>query len=249
MENLNWWEDFYDDTLGDVTLTSATESIYDFMSKLLPETAKLTVFDQCCGKGYLTKEFAKHGYSALGIDASKSFIDFANKNFASENCRFVHGNAKTFLAPEPFDIAINWNTSFAYDEDDEENFKMLKAFSDNLKTGGHFFISTLNPDFVKLHFEKYIDHSFEQDGQLIKCVKESFIEGNMLKSYWHVEFPGGKNVTKFGQIKMYSIDELNMALLRYNLFIENVYSNINFKNLSSDYGSMIIYGRKYEVRQ
>ncbi len=46
---------FFDDTLGDVTLTSATESIYDFMSKLLPETAKLTVFDQCCGKDTLQK--------------------------------------------------------------------------------------------------------------------------------------------------------------------------------------------------
>lgn len=247
MSNINWWENFYENEYCIQTLTSETKPVYNFISQFLPNGENLTIFDQCCGKGHLSYEFAKHGYSTLGIDSSKTFIEFANNNYASENCKFVLGDAKTFVSKEAFDVAINWYTSFGYDESDEENFKMIRALSENLKTGGQFFISTFNPDFINVHFEKYLDRSFEYNGQFIKCIKESFIENNMLKSWWHFEFPDGCKEKYFGQTKIYSIDELNSALLRYNLYIEHVYGSLNFDKLTQDFGSIIIYGRKYDV--
>lgn len=248
MENSDWCKDFFDDSVVDVILTKHAVPVYEFITKFICESNNLKVFDQCCGKGYITNEFAKHGYFALGIDASEKYIDFANKNFASENCSFVLGDAKTFRAGENFDIGINWNTSFAYDEDDEENFRMIKSFADNLKAGAQFFIATFNPDYIKQNFQKFLNRDFEKDGKFFKCVKESFIENNMLKSYWHVTSPDGQKFTKFGQTKMYSLDELNEELLNNNLFIENVYENINFEKFSKNSGNMIIYGRKREIR-
>lgn len=124
---------------------------------------------------------------------------------------------------------------------------MIKAFSDNLKSNAQIFISTLNPDFIKYNFKKFLNRDFEKDGKLYKCIKESYIENNMLKSYWHVTCPDGKKFKKFGQTKMYSVYELNKILLNSSLLIENVYGNINFEKFSQNSGSMIIYGRKYET--
>lgn len=248
MENSDWWKDFFDDIIVDVTLTKNAEPVCKFISEFICADKDLKVFDQCCGKGFITNEFAKRGHFCLGIDASEKYIDFANENFSCGNCTFVLGDAKTFTAEEKFDIGINWNTSFAYDENDEENFKMIKSFADNLKTGAHFFIATFNPDYIKQNFQKFLNRDFEKDGKLFKCLKESFIENNMLKSYWHVTCPDGQKFTKFGQTKMYSVTELNEELLNHNLFIENVYENINFEKFSKNSGSMIIYGRKREIR-
>lgn len=248
MTETNWWENFYDNSLGDSTLTTNTEPVYKFISELIPQNKQLTIFDQCCGKGHLTYEFAKHGHISLGIDMSKSCIDFAKENFLSDTCKFIQTDAKKYVSDKPFDVVINWNTSFGYDENDEENFKILEAFASNLKPGGKFIISTLNPKFIKLHFEKFLDRSFMLNGDVVNYVKESFIEGNMLKSYWHMEFSDGRKAKKFGQTKMYSIDELNDILLKYNLFIENVFGNIYYDKLSDNSGSMIIYGSKYDIR-
>lgn len=107
MEILNWWEDFYDDTLTDVILTKTAEPVYNFISEFLSGIRNLKVFDKCCGNGYLTNEFAVHGYRATGVDASEIYIDFANKNYGSDNCKFIQADAKTFVNEEKFDIGIN----------------------------------------------------------------------------------------------------------------------------------------------
>lgn len=241
-----WWIDFYGGTLENTTLTVDVEPVYNFITYFLPQKNKLNIFDQCCGRGYLTNEFAKNNNKALGIDLSKAHIDFANEKFANKNCKFICTDAKKYVSNNKFDLAINWNTSFGYEENDEENFKILKKLSDNLKFGGIFIISTINPDFIKNNFQKYLTRDFKKNGKIIKCTKESFLEGNMLKSHWHIFEDNNKKIIKSGQTKLYSVYELNTILLKYNLFIENLYGDINFTNYNEDSPNMIIYGKKNE---
>ena len=143
-KNDKWWIDFFQSDFTEVVLNQQAAETVHFMQQIGQLLPGMKVFDQCCGKGYLSHELDKAGLEVTGIDISTPYIEYAEKHLASARAEFVLGDAETYLRPEQYDICINWNTSFGYHEDDDLNEKMLLAFSNNLKPGGQFFFSTMN---------------------------------------------------------------------------------------------------------
>ena len=160
-----WWLDFFKGGFSEVVLNQQAHETLLFMQQVGELTESMNVFDQCCGKGYLAHEFDKAMMNVIGIDSSADYIAYAKNELESGRANFLLGDANEFMKEDYFDVCINWNTSFAYHSCDKENERMLVPFSKNLKVGGQFFICTMNPLFIRKHFQVVIG-SFETFGEL-----------------------------------------------------------------------------------
>ena len=239
-----WWIDFFKGDFTEVVLNQQAEETVGFMQRTGRLEPGMNVFDQCCGKGYLAHELDKAGLRVTGIDISEPYIAYAQKHLSSESATFVLGDASTYLRPGEFDISINWNTSFGYHEDDAENERMLIPFSSNLKDGGQFFFSTMNPLFIHKHFQRYIVKQVPSGDSTIITIRESWIEDGMMKSNWLIVYPDGHRETAYGQTKLYSLEQFEAMFLRHGLRVEQAFGDLSHSPYDEDHPSMIIYGKK-----
>ena len=72
--------------------------------------ADTSLLDLCCGKGELLATWARdHGITGTGVDISTVFLAAARERAdelgVAERVGFVHGDASTYVAPEPVDVA------------------------------------------------------------------------------------------------------------------------------------------------
>ena len=239
-----WWIDFFKGDFTEVVLNQQAEETVGFMQRTGRLDPGMNVFDQCCGKGYLAHELDKARLRVTGIDISEPYIAYAQKHLSSERATFVLGDASTYLRPGEFDISINWNTSFGYHEDDAENERMLIPFSSNLKDGGQFFFSTMNPLFIHKHFQRYIVKQVPSGDSTIITIRESWIEDGMMKSNWLIVYPDGHRETAYGQTKLYSLEQFEAMFLRHGLRVEQAFGDLSLSPYDEDHPSMIIYGKK-----
>ena len=239
-----WWIDFFKGDFTEVVLNQQAEETVRFMKRIGRVEPGMNVFDQCCGKGYLAHELDKAGLSVTGIDISEPYITYARKYLASERASFVLGDAETYLRADAFDISVNWNTSFGYHQHDSENERMLIPFSKNLKAGGQFFFSTMNPLFIHKHFQRFIVKQVPSGDSTIITIRESWIEEGMMKSNWLIVYPDGHREAAYGQTKLYSLEQFKSMFLRHGLKVEQVYGDLSLSPYDEDHPSMIIYGKK-----
>ncbi len=239
-----WWLDFFKGDFSEVVLNQQARDTLSFMQSIGELNPGMMVFDQCCGKGYLAHEFDNAGFDVLGIDTSEDYIAYAKQNLESTRVTFLLGDAKEYFNDEYFDVCINWNTSFAYNTDDKENERMLVPFGKNLKQGGQFFICTMNPLFIHKHFQKFIVKQVPSEDSTIITIRESRIENDMMMSDWLIVYPDGHREMKFGQTKLYSLEQFKVMLERQNLYIDKVFGDIYQSPYDEDHPSMIIYGHK-----
>lgn len=70
----------------------------------------MTVLDLCCGKGEMLSSWARdHQITGTGVDISTVFLAAARERVAelgvTDRVTFVHGDAATYVAGEPVDVA------------------------------------------------------------------------------------------------------------------------------------------------
>lgn len=239
----NWFMDFYASDVGEITLTQNMKDSADIIFKLCNPQKDTKLLDLCCGKGYLSNELSQRGLNVVGVDLSEKYINFANKNYNSKNCKFVRDNAETFRLKTPADIIVNWHTSMAYSENDAKNKLMLKSMAENLKEGGEFIISIMNPDFIKNNFQRFIVKHIPYKKSSIITIRESFIEGDMLKSNWMFVYPNGERKTSYGQTKMYTAADYTKMLKEYGLKVTKIFGD-GLKPFNENMPTMILYGKK-----
>lgn len=239
-----WWIDFFKGDFTEVVLNQQATETVRFMQQSGQLLPGMKAFDQCCGKGYLAHELDQAGLMVTGIDISEPYIEYARMHLASSRAEFVLGDAESFFRPEQYDISINWNTSFGYHADDEQNERMLVPYSKNLKRGGQFFFSTMNPLYINKHFQRFIVKQVPMGDSSIITIRESRIEDGMMKSDWLIVYPDGHRETAFGQTKLYSVEQFRTLFLRHSLKVEQVYGDIAHSPYDEDHPSMILYGHK-----
>ena len=221
-----WWLDFFKGGFSEVVLNQQAHETLLFMQQVGELTESMNVFDQCCGKGYLAHEFDKAMMNVIGIDSSDDYIAYAKNELESGRANFLLGDANEFMKEDYFDVCINWSTSFAY------------------HSCGQFFICTMNPLFIRKHFQKYIVKHIPSEDSTIVTIRESWIEDEMMKSDWLIIYPDGKRETKYGQTKLYSLEQFKEMLSRYNLIVEKVYGDISMSPYDEDHPRLIMYGHK-----
>jgi trans-aconitate 2-methyltransferase len=111
-------------------------------SNTLPIEGNEDILDIGCGDGKLTHEIANRlrNGTILGIDISKSMIDFAKNTHKQKNLSFTIGDARTFKLNKKFDLIVSF-TALHWVKEFEQ---VIQHAKEHLKPGGkiYFVFST-----------------------------------------------------------------------------------------------------------
>jgi len=194
--------------------TDITEKELNFFKKI-GITHNSRVLEQCCGRGYLSNLLTKSiSCKTLGIDIIPEYIHYAKK-FAFDNnliTRFEEGDLLSDKCYGRFNYVINWNTSWAYFEDDEKNIIFLINAFKNLRHGGQFILEFYNSEYVINNFQKQRESIIKIDDVEYKLVKNSEIVNGLLNSEWTIS---NKNESIFKNqfsTRMYTIIDIKNML-------------------------------------
>lgn len=102
-----------------------------------------TVLDVASGEGYGTSVLGKTALQAVGLDLHKGAVDEAQKNYGTQNVRFIQGDLLTapeILKGEQFDVVCCFQTI----EHVEDHDAFLESLTAVTKPGGLILVSTPN---------------------------------------------------------------------------------------------------------
>jgi len=227
-ENQPWWHEFFDDDYAAYGLSRDEPEFIHRTINFIVNTLQLqpghVVFDQCCGIGRIAIPLGERRIQIIGVDQASSYVTAAQKAADSRQlpCRFYHGDAYEFIAPQCCDAAINWFTSWGYSSDDNVNLRMLRRAFESLKPGGRFAMDFINIPGVMANYRgSIIDRSTSPALQGLIVLHETrpnFLTG-MMHSDWTFLYPDGRRVTRPIATKMYMPHQI-AAMLTESGFTE-----------------------------
>lgn len=128
--------------------TKNTENEVAWMTKEYLTDPQMKILDVGCGTGRHAISLAARGYQNItGIDLSPSMLKAAKKATRDKNVQvdFRVCDARELPFENEFDAALCLcEGSFGLLENDNENYKVLKAVNRALKKGGLFILTTLS---------------------------------------------------------------------------------------------------------
>ncbi|HEY7337120.1 MAG TPA: class I SAM-dependent methyltransferase [Bryobacteraceae bacterium] len=106
--------------------------------------------DLCCGPARHSLLLAEKGFRVTGVDRTPFLLAKAKERAASAGAsiEFVQCDARDFLRPGAFDLAVNLFTSFGYFETREEDLTLLRNVRTSLKPGGVFIMDLVGKECV-----------------------------------------------------------------------------------------------------
>jgi len=170
------------------------------------------VLDLCCGVGRHSLAFASLGFSVTGVDLTPSYLEAARESAAIEglNIEFIQADARDFRAREPYALCVNLGASFGYDEDIEDDARILRRCRENLGPGGAFVLETIGKETAARAFTE--SERLERDGWDVSARYDILGDWEKLGNSWRAS-KGDTVYERSFAIRLYSGTEIRKALL------------------------------------
>lgn len=155
--NQDWYKKIWSLDIQDMSWVEHTKEEVDFIVDLLKLTGKERVLDLACGFGRHAIELAKRGYTVVGVDITREYIEEAKRVASLEklNAEFFYADLRDVTFNNEFDVVLNIaDGAVGYLESDEENLKIFNLIASALKKGGKHFMNICNAEHAEMHFPK-----------------------------------------------------------------------------------------------
>jgi 2-polyprenyl-3-methyl-5-hydroxy-6-metoxy-1,4-benzoquinol methylase len=162
MQDKQWYKKIWTLDAKNQTWVEDTENHVDFIIKSLNLLGSERILDLACGFGRHSLSLARRGFSVVGIDITKDYIEDAIRN-AKKNAvtaEFIHSDIRDVVFNNEFDVVLNLaDGAIGYLETDEENLKIFDIIAKALKSGGKHFMDICNAEYAELFFLNAIGKS------------------------------------------------------------------------------------------
>jgi SAM-dependent methyltransferase len=203
---------------------NATEEVTNLIS-LLDIAPGAKILDLCCGPGRHSLEFARRGYSVVGVDRTKSYLEKARKQAQAEGLKveFIQKDMRHFRRAKSFDAVFNLFTSFGFFEDEKDDQRVAKNVAGSLRSGGSFVIDIIGKEIVARIFR-------ERDWQEINgaiMLEERKVTKNWswMENRWVLIKDGKVKEFRFS-LRPYSASELIVLLKESGFDSVQVFGNL-----------------------
>jgi SAM-dependent methyltransferase len=226
-----------------------TQNQVDFIIRTLGLTGKERILDLACGFGRHSLAFARRGYSVVGVDITKEYIEDATKTEEEEflNTKFIHSDIRDINFQNEFDVVLNMaDGAIGYLETDEENLKIFNVVSHALKSGGKHFMDICNAEHAEHYFPRLNWEAGEKALALAKFEWKPETR-RMLYGEWDIPYglPAQRpTIVTAYPIRLYSKAELESILQQRDMEIINTFSNYFGKEASYKELQLMIYSIK-----
>lgn len=227
-----------------------TKNQVEFIIKTLNLTGKERILDLACGFGRHSLSLAEKGFSVIGVDITKDYVQDANKlaKEKSLDATFINADIREIDFKNEFDVVLNLaDGAIGYLENDEENLKIFDVVSKALKVGGKHFIDICNSEYAELHFPaKYWD-----SGENALSISEFDWDTNTKRMlFGSYDIPYGSILKKLDihygdSIRLYSQKELESIYNMRNMKIIDTFSNFYGKPSSNKDLQLMVYTQKF----
>ncbi|MFC4244550.1 class I SAM-dependent methyltransferase [Gryllotalpicola reticulitermitis] len=116
---------------------------HDFYRGLASERGATAILDLGCGTGILTVTFAQGGRTVVGVDPSKTMLDYAERRSGTGAVRWLHGDSRDIPTAD-FDFAV-MTGNVAQHILDLDWARTLRDIRSHLRTGGTLAFESRNP--------------------------------------------------------------------------------------------------------
>jgi SAM-dependent methyltransferase len=172
--------------------------------------------DLCCGPGRHSLEFARRGFSVVGVDRTKIYLEKARKQAQAEGLEveFVQKDMRHFRRAKSFDVVLNLFTSFGFFEDEKDDQLVIKNVASSLRDGGSFVIDIIGKEILARIFRERDWH--ETDGGIMLEERKVTKDWSWMENRW-IMIKDGKIKEFCLYLRPYSAAEL-IALLKASGF-------------------------------
>lgn len=156
-KNSDWYKHGWDLGIKNMSWVEDTDNQVDFIIRTLGLSGGERVLDLACGYGRHSLSLAKKGYSVVGVDITKDYVDDGNMNAKAlgVDAEFFCADIRDVKYENEFDVVLNMaDGAIGYLENDEENLKIFDVISRALKSGGKHFMDIGNADHADRYFPK-----------------------------------------------------------------------------------------------
>lgn len=223
----SWYKQIWSLDIKNQSWTEDTKNQVDFIIKALDLKGGERILDLACGFGRHSLELARRGFSVVGADITKAYVDDANENAKGLDAKFIYSDIRELCFENEFDAVLNIaDGAVGYLENDEENEKIFDVIARALKRGGKSFIDIVSADYADAHFpqklwdsgEKALTLSvFEWDKKtrIMLYGQQDFLYGEKLEKYEFSGFP----------TRLYGEAELAEIMKKRGLTLYKTYSD------------------------
>lgn len=226
-KDTEFWEQLGVWMFDEDAITDAVKEVRN-MSLILGLRKGSKVLDLCCGIGRHTLEFASNGYKVTGVDITANFLERAKAEAIAENLEveLVHEDMRSFVRPDAFDAVINYNTSFGYFDDIEDDRKTLRNIYTSLKPDGSFLLGTHGKE---VEAKRWVNTLLIKT-KTVEAVQTTTISQNwaMADIEWIV-FEGEKCKHLKGRHRLYSAVELENELKTVGFSSVEFYGHLDLR--------------------
>ena len=131
------------DLVGLYDLDNPDGEDHAYYRALADEVDARSIVDVGCGTGLLTRSLAGPGRTVIGVDPSRTMLDYARQQPGSESVTWIHGDAGALAPTGTADLAIC--TGNAIMHVGQELPSTLTSLAGALRSGGTLSFETRNP--------------------------------------------------------------------------------------------------------
>ncbi|MBQ6806346.1 MAG: class I SAM-dependent methyltransferase [Lachnospiraceae bacterium] len=227
-----WYKEGWSLDIKNQSWTEDTKRQIDFLIKTLELTGTEKVLDLACGFGRHSLELARRGFTVVGIDITKEYVEDATKQAAAENlsAKFVHMDIRDVNFKEEFDVVLNMaDGAIGYLENDAENLKIFDVIAKSLRPGGKHIMDIMSADYADTHFPCNL-WDMGQNG--ITLSKFEWNQESKIMLYGQNDFAYGDVLTipKFESgdpIRLYHRKEIEQIMKKRDMQVKQVFGNFN----------------------
>lgn len=199
--------------------------------------------DLCCGPGRCSLALAKRGFRVTGVDRTAFLLNRARSRARSQGApvEWVRSDARDFVRPGAFALAVSMFTSFGYFDDKHEDQKVLDNVFRSLQPGGAFLIELVGKEQLAKMFQHTTSTSLP-DGSILVQRHRILDDWTRVDNEWFVIRKNRLRRFAFHHT-IYSGQELRDRLERAG-FSVSLYGNLDGAAYGPHAERLIAIGRK-----
>lgn len=233
-ETENWYSSWFDSPYYHILYKNRDTNEAERFMKNLTAHLKLkkgsSILDLACGRGRHSRTLHSLGYDVTGVDLSSSSIGYA-KQFEEDGLLFSEHDMRVSLEKK-FDAVFNLFTSFGYFEDEDDNYRTIKAIMSQLNDTGYSVIDFLNVEITKAQL---VNEEVKTIDGISFHISRALVDGYIIKN---ISFTDAGNPYSFTEkVKALTLDDFIKYIESAGATIQSVFGDYNlspFNPASSD---------------
>jgi SAM-dependent methyltransferase len=132
------------DLVGLYDLDNPDGEDHAYYRAVADEVDARSIVDLGCGTGLLTRSLARPGRTVIGVDPSRTMLDYARQQPGSESVTWIHGDAGALAPTGTADLAICTGNAIMH-VGPQELPSTMTSLAGALRSGGTLSFETRNP--------------------------------------------------------------------------------------------------------